>query len=181
MLRFKYLMLALLLGIGSGFAQTFSLKSNDLGGQFTKKEEFGGFGCTGQNVSPQLAWANAPVGTKSFAVTVHDPVAPTGSGFWHWVVFDIPANVMEIKTGAGDVSKMLMPVGIIQSLTDFGQTGFGGPCPPVGHGLHQYIFTVHALKTDKLGLDAKTNPALVGYYLWLNTLAKASIVTYYSR
>lgn len=181
MVRFKLVIAALLLSIGAGFAQTFSLKSNDLGGQFTKKEEFAGFGCTGQNVSPQLSWANAPAGTKSFAITVYDPVAPTGSGFWHWVVFDLPANATELKTGAGDASKMLMPAGAIQSLTDFGQVGFGGPCPPVGHGLHQYIFTVHALKTDKLGLDAKTNPALVGYYLWQNTLAKASIVTYYSR
>lgn len=162
-------------------AQTFTLKSNDMGGQFTKRNEFNGFGCSGENVSPQLMWANAPAGTKSFAVTVYDPDAPTGSGFTHWVVFDIPANATELKTGAGDPAKNLIPKGAIQSVTSFGAKGFGGPCPPVGHGLHEYIFTVYALKTDKLGLDENANPALVGYYLWQNTLAKASIVAYYGR
>ncbi|MBC8156054.1 MAG: YbhB/YbcL family Raf kinase inhibitor-like protein [Bacteroidetes bacterium] len=162
-------------------AQTFTLRSNDIGGQFTKKNEFNGFGCNGENVSPQLSWANAPAGTKSFAVTVYDPDAPTGSGFTHWVMFDIPATAMELKAGAGDAAKGMTPKGAVQSVTSFGAKGFGGPCPPVGHGLHQYIFTVHALKTDKLGLDENANPALVGYYLWQNTLAKASIVTYYGR
>lgn len=162
-------------------AQTFSLMSNDMGGQFTKKNEFNGFGCSGENLSPQLSWAHAPAGTKSFAVTVYDPDAPTGSGFTHWVVFDIPTTTTELKTGAGDAAKKLLPAGVIQSVTSFGAKGFGGPCPPVGHGLHQYIFTVYALKTDKLGLDENANPALVGYYLWQNTLAKASVVAYYGR
>jgi Raf kinase inhibitor-like YbhB/YbcL family protein len=111
---------------------------------------------------------------------MYDPDAPTGSGFWHWVVFDIPANVTELATGTGN--KMdLTPKGAIQSITDYGIKGYGGPCPPVGHGFHQYIITVHALKTDKLGLNENTNPAVVGYYLWNNTLAKASIVVYYKR
>lgn len=162
-------------------AQTFTLQSNDIGGQSTKKQEFNGFGCTGDNISPQLSWKNAPVGTKGFAVTVYDPDAPTGSGFWHWVVFDIPTNINELVSNAGNVALNLAPKGAVQSKTDFGANGFGGPCPPVGHGQHQYIFTVHALKTDKLGLDLNANPALVGYYLWLNTIQKASIVMYYSR
>ena len=165
-----------------GFAQTFTLQSNEIGGQSTKKQEFNGFGCSGENISPQLSWKNAPAGTKSFAITVFDPDAPTGSGFWHWVVFDIPANINELISNAGNITKNLAPKGAIQSSTDFGGAkGFGGPCPPVGHGQHQYIFTVHALKTDKLGLDANANPALVGYYLWQNTIQKASIVMYYSR
>ncbi|MBC8112196.1 MAG: YbhB/YbcL family Raf kinase inhibitor-like protein [Verrucomicrobia bacterium] len=181
-MKHKIVALLLFVAIFAGAnAQTFTLKSNDLGGQFTKKQEFAGFGCTGENISPQLSWANAPQGTKSFAITVFDPDAPTGSGFWHWVVFDIPTTINELKTGAGDVSKGLAPKGCIQSITSFGGKGFGGACPPVGHGLHQYIFTVHALKTDKLTLDENTNPALVGYYLWQNTLAKASVVTYYGR
>lgn len=161
--------------------QTFTLSSNDLGGEATINEEFNGFGCTGENRSPQLSWANAPEGTKSFAVTMYDPDAPTGSGWWHWVVFDIPANMDELVPGAGNTERNLLPEGVIQSITDYGATGYGGPCPPEGHGLHQYILTVHALKTDKLGLDESTNPAVVGYYLWNNTLAKASIVTYYQR
>lgn len=166
----------------SMYAQkTFTLSSKDLGGQATKTEEFGGFGCTGKNQSPQLSWANAPEGTKSFAITMYDPDAPTGSGWWHWVVFDVPNNVNELVTNAGNISLNLAPKGTIQSVTNYGVAGYGGPCPPENHGLHQYIINVYALKTDKLGLDATTNPAVVGYYLWMNTLAKASIVTYYQR
>lgn len=176
-------MLAILLTISSTlFAQnTFTLSSNSLGGEATLKEEFNGFGCTGENKSPQLSWANAPEGTKSFAVTMYDPDAPTGSGWWHWLVFDIPSSTNELLLGAGDIKLDLTPEGTIQSKTDYGSIGYGGPCPPEGHGLHQYIITVHALKTDKLGLDENTNAAVVGYYLWNNTLAKASIVTYYQR
>lgn len=161
--------------------KTFTLSSKDLGGELTKLQEFGGFGCSGENQSPQLSWKNAPEGTKSFAVTMYDPDAPTGSGFWHWVVFDIPANCNELEANAGNAGLNLIPNGAIQSVTDYGIKGFGGPCPPVGHGLHQYIITVHALKTDKLGLTDTTNPAVVGFYLWNQTLAKASIVAYYKR
>lgn len=161
--------------------KTFTLSSKDLGGELTKAQEFGGFGCSGENQSPQLSWKNAPEGTKSFAVTMYDPDAPTGSGFWHWVVFDIPANNNELVANAGNASLNLIPNGAVQSVTDYGIKGFGGPCPPVGHGLHQYIITVHALKTDKLGLTDTTNPAVVGFYLWNQTLAKASIVAYYKR
>lgn len=163
-------------------AQTsFTLSSSDLGGSASINEEFNGFGCTGKNQSPQLSWKNAPEGTKSFAITMYDPDAPTGSGWWHWVVFDIPSDMNELVSGAGDISLNLAPEGAIQSITDYGATGYGGPCPPEGHGLHQYILTVHALKTDKLGLDENTNAAVVGYNLWNNTLAKASIITYYQR
>ncbi|RXM47401.1 YbhB/YbcL family Raf kinase inhibitor-like protein [Flavobacterium sp. YO12] len=164
----------------STFAQkTFTLSSKDLGGETTKIQEFNGLGCSGENQSPQLSWKNAPEGTKSFAVTMYDPDAPTGSGFWHWVVVDIPANVSELVTNAG--TKNLVPKGAIQSVTDYGIKGFGGPCPPVGHGFHQYIITVYALKIDKLGTDDNTNPAVVGFNLWNQALAKASIVAYYKR
>ena len=161
--------------------KTFTLSSKDMGGEITKVQEFNGFGCSGENQSPQLSWKNAPEGTKSFAITMYDPDAPTGSGFWHWVVFDIPSTSNELVTNAGNVSLNLSPKGAIQSVTDFGIKGFGGPCPPVGHGFHQYIITVYALKTDKLGLTETTNPAVVGFYLWNQTLAKASIVAYYKR
>lgn len=165
-----------LLGQGS-----FTLESKTLGGNSTSIEEFNGFGCTGQNTSPQLSWSNAPEGTKSFAITMYDPDAPTGSGWWHWVVFDIPSDVNELLKNAGNIEKGLMPKDAIQSITNYGVPGYGGPCPPENHGIHQYVITVHALKVDKLGLDANTNPAIVGYYLWNNTIAKASIVTYYER
>lgn len=161
--------------------KTFTLTSASLGGETTSNEEFNGFGCTGKNESPQLSWKNAPAGTKSFAITMYDPDAPTGSGWWHWVVVDIPAKINELVANAGTISANLAPKGAIQTITNFGTNGYGGPCPPVGHGLHQYIFTVYALKTEKLGVDAATNPAVVGYNLWGNTLAKASIVAYYQR
>ena len=162
-------------------AQTFTLSSTDLGGQANKAQEFSGFGCTGENKSPQLSWTNAPEGTKSFAITMYDPDAPTGSGWWHWLVFDIPAEVTELAPNAGNIELNLIPKGTIQSITDYGTRGYGGPCPPIGHGIHQYVITVYALKTDKLGLDENANPPKVGYYLWKNTIAKASIVTYYQR
>lgn len=148
---------------------TFTLSSKDLGGAATKTQEFNGFGCSGTNQSPQLSWENAPEGTKSFAITMYDPDAPTGSGFWHWVVFDIPANVNELVTNAGNVKLNLAPKNAIQSITDYGIKGFGGPCPPEGHGLHQYIITIYALKTEKLGTNENTNPAVVGFNLWNTT------------
>ena len=160
---------------------TFTLSSKNLGGEATLKEEFNGFGCIGKNESPQLSWKNAPEGTRSFAITMYDPDAPTGSGWWHWVVFDIPTSTTELVANAGDIKLELTPEGTIQSITNYGSQGYGGPCPPQGHGLHQYIITVYALKTDTLGLDKNTNPAIVGYYLWNNTLAKASLITYYKK
>ena len=160
---------------------TFTLRSTTLGGNSTSQEEFNGFGCTGDNISPQLSWSNAPEGTKSFAITMYDPDAPTGSGWWHWVVFDIPGDVNSIVENAGNVAKGLMPKKAIQSITNYGGPGYGGPCPPENHGIHEYMITVHALKVEKLGLDANTNPAIVGYNIWNNTIAKSSIVTYYER
>ncbi|MBG6129002.1 Raf kinase inhibitor-like YbhB/YbcL family protein [Aquimarina sp. EL_43] len=179
----SFFILSILLTISiSSFAQkTFTLTSTSIGGEATVNEEFNGFGCTGNNESPQLSWKNAPKGTKSFAITMYDPDAPTGSGWWHWIVFDIPENIKELVSNAGNIKSNLAPKEAIQSITDFGVGGYGGPCPPEGHGIHQYIITVHALKTDKLGLNENTNPAVVGYYLWNNTIAKASIVMYYQR
>ncbi|MFK8038140.1 MAG: YbhB/YbcL family Raf kinase inhibitor-like protein [Crocinitomicaceae bacterium] len=166
----------------SVYAQnTFTLSSNELGGQATINEEFNGFGCMGDNLSPQLSWQNAPEGTNSFAITMYDPDAPTGSGWWHWVVFDIPLGTNEIVSGAGSTNLNLMPRGVIQSVSDYGTNGYGGPCPPEGHGLHQYIITIHALSIAKLGLNPNTNPAVVGYNILSNTLSKASIVIYYER
>ncbi|MCH2044515.1 MAG: YbhB/YbcL family Raf kinase inhibitor-like protein, partial [Saprospiraceae bacterium] len=160
---------------------TFTLTSKDLGGNATIQEEFDGFGCKGKNQSPQLAWANAPEGTKSFAITMYDPDAPTGSGWWHWLAFDIPADVEALVSNAGNLKADLAPEGMIQSITDYGTKGYGGPCPPEGHGFHQYIITIHALKVEKLGVDENTNAAVVGYYINSNTIGKSSIVAYYKR
>lgn len=175
------IVVACLFALTTGLGQTFTLKSNDVGGQATEKQVFIGFGCSGANVSPQLRWENPPAGTKSFAVTMYDPDAPTGSGWWHWLIFDIPASAKELPSNAGDPKNNLAPKGSIQSTTDFGATGYGGPCPPLGHGSHQYIITIYALKVDKLGLDEKAQPAMVGYNIRANTIQKASIVMYYGR
>jgi Raf kinase inhibitor-like YbhB/YbcL family protein len=163
------------------FAQSFTLSSTTLGGQATSKEVFNGFGCKGENLSPQLQWKNAPEGTKSFAITIYDKDAPTGSGWWHWLIFDIPATVDQLLEGAGNIQLNKAPEKSIQSITDFGKPGYGGPCPPPSHGFHQYVITVYALKTDKIGLSKDSNPATVGFTLNANALEKASVVFYYKR
>jgi Raf kinase inhibitor-like YbhB/YbcL family protein len=172
----KKLLLLLALGTAWLYAEGFTL-SSDVQGQLGKKQEFNGFGCNGQNVSPKLTWKNPPKGTKSFAVTVYDPDAPTGSGWWHWVVFDIPKSTRELQEGFGNK----MHKGIIQSMTDFGTKGFGGACPPVGDKMHKYEFTVYALDVEKLGLKEDAGRAVVGYYLNGHTLGKATVSMYYQR
>lgn len=162
-------------------AQTFTLKSSDLSGQAIDKQVFNGFGCIGQNSSPQLSWENAPDGTKSFAVTIYDEDAPTGSGWWHWLIFDLSAATSELTSGAGNTSLKLAPLNCVQSITDFKSYGYGGPCPPEGSKPHRYVVTVYALNTEKLGLDANANPALVGFMLEQHVIQKASLVFYYNR
>ena len=159
----KVFIIASLFANISIYAQTFTLKSNELGGQATSKQAFNSFGCNGENVSPQLFWENPPLGTKSFAVTIFDEDAPTGSGWWHWLIFDIPSTISELKSGAGNISLNLSPKGSLQSITDFKSPGYGGPCPPEGSKAHKYVVTIFALKMDKLGLDTTANPALVGH------------------
>lgn len=159
------------------FAADFHLSSPALteGGRIAEAQVFNGFGCQGGNQAPALAWDNAPEGTRSFAVTMYDPDAPTGSGWWHWVVFNIPASATGLPAGAA------LPPGAVASRTDFGGPGYGGPCPPQGHGAHRYVFTVHALKLDRLPLDADASGAMVGFFLNANSLAKASVTATYDR
>lgn len=172
-----------LLSAQTAFADTFTLQSTDIapGKRLTDAQVFNGFGCAGANRSPQLSWRHAPTGTKSFAITVYDPDAPTGSGWWHWVMFNIPANVTSLPADTGNVAAQLAPSGAVQSRTDFGNAGFGGACPPTGHGDHHYQFTVHALKVETLDLDANATAALVGYMINGNSLGKAQLEAVYSR
>jgi len=139
-----------------------------------------GFGCAGGNKSPHLQWSGAPEGTKSFAVTCYDPDAPTGSGFWHWLVVNIPANVTELAEGAGSSGGQL-PAGALATRTDFGAPGYGGPCPPPGAHPHRYLFTVFAVQAEKLDVKPDTSAAIVGFNLNFNTLAKAEIMGLYKR
>ena len=138
-----------------------------------------GFGCAGGNQSPHLKWSGAPAGTKSFAITCYDPDAPTGSGFWHWVVVNIPPNVTELALGAGSAGKL--PAGALATRTDFGAPGYGGPCPPEGDHPHRYFFTVFAVGDDKLDVKADTSAAVIGFNLHSKTLAKAAIMGLYKR
>jgi hypothetical protein len=169
------------IGISKAHGEEFTLQSSDLKGQLTEEQVFSGFGCTGKNISPALKWINAPHNTKSFAVTLYDPDAPTGSGWWHWIIVNIPSNNNELKKDAGNPQKALAPKGSIQCITDYGKTGFGGACPPVGDKPHRYIFTVYALNVEKLEVDEKTTPAMIGFMLNQNAIAKASIISYYHR
>jgi hypothetical protein len=139
------------------------------------------FGCKGGNVSPEIKWSGAPAGTKSYAVTIYDPDAPTGSGFWHWVVFNIPATVTELPKNAGDPKANLMPPGAVQSRTDFGIPSYGGPCPPPGDKPHRYHLTVYAVDADHLDGDQNTPAAVIGFQLHFHTLAKGIITTKYGR
>lgn len=157
-------------------AQTFTLKSNELGGQLADKHYFNGMGFSGKNQSPQLYWENAPTETQSFAVTMYDLDAPTGSGLWHWVVFNIPADVYELKSDAGDPVKYLLPQEAVQSNTDMGTPGYMGAAPPDGPA-HRYLITVYAL-SKQLELDKNATPAFVGFNMHFATLAKASLLVY---
>ena len=184
-MNMRHLVFIASIGLGCASAQAggFALSSPTIAPNSTlsKAQVFKGFGCTGDNISPALHWTPGPAGTKSYALTVYDPDAPTGSGWWHWVIYDIPASVTGLAQGAGDVSGKQLPAGAVQGRTDYGSAGFGGACPPVGDKPHHYIFTVYALKQDKLDVPADASPALIGYMIHANELAKASFTARYGR
>lgn len=162
----------------------FTLSSPDIKPNAAIKDTqvFNGFGCTGGNVSPALEWKGAPKGTKSFALLVHDPDAPTGgSGWWHWVVINLPADTTKLAGGAGKADGSALPAGTAQINTDFGGPGWGGPCPPVGDKPHHYHFTLHALKVEKLELPQGATAALAGYMVNANSLGKAKLTGMYGR
>ncbi len=165
--------LALAATVQSAYSADFELSSKSIkpGGKIGAEHFWNNFGCSGGNLMPALAWQNAPAGTKSFAVTFYDKDAPTGSGFWHWVVYDIPAAATHLPGGANGGT---LPAGAVEGNTDLGKPGFFGPCPPAGRE-HQYVYTVHALKVDKLPVEKGSSPALVGFYLWQNTIAKTTL------
>jgi Raf kinase inhibitor-like YbhB/YbcL family protein len=160
---------------------SFRLTSNTLkeGGILPDAHVFNGMGYSGGNLSPHLAWEGAPAGTKSFAVTMYDPDAPTGSGWWHWVVINIPASVKELAEGSGS-GKGKLPPGALQTRTDFGAPGYGGAAPPKGPK-HRYIFTVHALKVERLDLAEQASAAMVGFMTNMNSLGKATLTVKYGK
>src|SRR5437868_3099861 len=135
-----------------------------------------GFGCSGGNRSPQLSWSGAPEGTRSFALTCYDPDAPTGSGFWHWVVANMPVSVTSLPEGAGSASSGAMSGAALTVRNDAGTREYAGPCPPPGDHPHRYIFTVFAVGVDQLPVNQDTSAAVVGFQLHFNTLAKAELM-----
>ena len=179
----RFALVAALLVPLAGHAAGFTLAGPTIkpGSMLTEAQVFNGFGCAGKNVSPALKWTGAPQGTKSFALSLYDPDAPTGSGWWHWVVYNIPASSTELAEGAGAADGKALPAGSLQGRTDFGAPGFGGACPPKGAKPHRYIFTLHALKTEKLEVPPDASAALVGFMVNANSLGKASFTAKYGR
>jgi len=172
----RNLILAALLASNSALAGSLTLSSTDIAnGKFmAKAQEFQGFGCSGGNQSPQLSWSGAPAGTAAFAIMVHDPDAPTGSGWWHWQLVNIPKDMTSLAAGA------VAPAGSQQMNNDYGAKGFGGACPPPKHGVHRYQFTVHAL-SQKLELPENASGALTGYMVKAHSLASSTIEALYQR
>jgi Raf kinase inhibitor-like YbhB/YbcL family protein len=177
--------LAILFVVSSAFAhaQRLVLTSPELkpGANLSLAQVLSANGCAGENKSPALSWSGAPVGTQSFALTFYDRDAPTGSGWWHWVVFNIPASQRNLPAGAGDAKKPLLPAGAIQSRTDFGVPGFGGACPPAGAKAHRYVFTLHALRVPMIEAGPDATAAQVGYLVHLNELGRATLEARYGR
>lgn len=157
---------------------SFTVTSTDVtdGGQLPQPQLSGIMDAGGEDVSPQLSWSGFPEGTRSFAVTCYDPDAPTGSGFWHWAVADIPVSVTSLATDAGDEKGGGIPEGAVTIANDAGLTRYLGSAPPPGHGVHRYFFVVHAVDVESLGLPDGATPAYLGFNLFFHTLARAVLV-----
>ncbi len=161
----------------------FSIKSSDIkfGSTISNKHVFNGFGCAGQNVFPEISWKNPPKETKSFALTVYDPDAPTGSGWWHYVAVNIPANYKKLPENFGSKDQFQIANNILQIRNDFGVYKFGGPCPPKGDKPHRYIFTIYALGVEKLDISETATAAFAGFMINHNLLDKVSFEAFFGR
>lgn len=201
---------ALLMVVASPSADALQLNSIDVPADSTIKQQFvfNGFGCVGENQSPALSWRDAPKDTKSFALTVYDPDAPTGSGWWHWLVIDIPSSRSDLPRGFGQPASQsgqkledkkasqatrkvdnpppadapLSPAATIRQIrNDYGQAAYGGPCPPKGDKPHRYIFTLFALKVERLDIPDDASAALTGYMIRANAIDQSSFTAYFGR
>ena len=157
---------------------SFTVTSDDVhdGAALATPQLSGIFGAGGEDVSPQLSWSGAPEGTQSYVVTCYDPDAPTGSGFWHWAVLDIPASVTSLPSGAHDDTGSVLPDGAVQLRNDASLARFLGAAPPPGHGPHRYFFAVHAVDAPSLEIPATATPAFLAFNLFGRTLGRAVLV-----
>ena len=161
----------------------FMLSSPDVepDGEIDASFEYDGFGCSGDNRSPRLHWVNAPADTRSFAISVHDPDAPTGSGWWHWRVVNIPADTTELPANAGAEGGANLPSGSQQVRNDFGYHGWGGMCPPQGSNAHRYTFTIHALNVETLDIPDDATPAMAGFMINQHEITQTGFMVTYAR
>lgn len=162
---------------------TFNLTSSDLeeGQELPHAQLSGMFGAGGTDTSPALNWSGFPDATASFAVTCYDPDAPTGSGFWHWAVANVPATVTGLRGGAADDGGAGLPAGALQLRNDAGIAGYIGAAPPAGHGRHDYWFAVHALDIPQLDISTETTPAMLGFVLFQHAIARATLLAWYEN
>lgn len=169
--------------VAAATAADFSLRAPSFqnGDVLPKTHVFNGFGCEGSNLSPALAWGPLPAGTRSVAITVFDPDAPTGSGWWHWIAYDLPDTTTQLVQDGGAPGGHNLPPGAKMARNDFGVVGYGGACPPPGARAHRYIFTVHALKVPRLEVPADASAALISYSINSSRIASARLVGLYGR
>jgi Raf kinase inhibitor-like YbhB/YbcL family protein len=169
---------------GAMAATSFTLSSTAFhsGGTIGMTNVYNAYGCTGANVSPALHWTGAPAGTKSFALTVWDPDAPVRGGWWHWVLFDIPAATNSLPAGAGSTNREAAPAASVEGITSFGKPGYGGPCPPVGSGAHHYVFNLYALDEARItGASEKTDGPALKRLIIKHMLASTTITGRFGR
>ncbi|WP_037468790.1 YbhB/YbcL family Raf kinase inhibitor-like protein [Shewanella marina] len=175
-MRNIFLIISLLLSSPAIANFTLSSPSVTNGQSFSNEQLFNQWGCTGKNISPELNWTDPPAGTKSFAITLYDPDAPTGSGWWHWLVLNIEPTIRTLAADAGNLSQKNIPAGSRMIRNDFGFFGYGGACPPPNAKPHQYHLTIYALDTDKISIPKDASGALAGYYILQHSLAKSVLI-----
>jgi len=150
------------------------------GGSVPQKNVYNGSGCGGANISPEFHWSNAPRGTKSFAITIFDPDAPAGGGWWHWIIFNIPGTVSELPAGAGNEASRRLPPAGFQCRNDYGELGYGGPCPPPG-STHRYLVKVYALSIEKLPFGSETPPGKMAKQIEAHSIGVAKLMVRLGR